>query len=84
MLDRLRRFTAAGLVGLLLSCSMSASAASCNQRIRNAETQLDRAIKRFGRSSNQARAKQRQLDQVRAFCARPNPTPSAPPNVQRH
>ena len=70
MLNRLQRIALFGVVGFVLLGSMTASAANCERRVRNAEMQLQRAVARHGVNSRQAEKKRRHLEEVRATCHR--------------
>ena len=70
MLNRLQRVALFGVVGFVLFGSMTASAANCERRVRNAEMQLQRAVARHGVNSRQAEKKRRHLEEVRATCHR--------------
>ena len=60
--------------GLLLGTSVPVHArmrrVSCEQRIRNAELRLQKAIRKHGTGSRQAETRRRELQQVRARCHR--------------
>lgn len=68
MLNRLQRIALFGVVGFVLLGSMTASAANCERRVRNAEMQLQRAVARHGVNSRQAEKKRRHLEELRARC----------------
>ena len=44
------------------------SPASCDQRIRNAEHRLHKAVRRYGAHSRQAQKRRQQLERVRNRC----------------
>jgi hypothetical protein len=56
------------IVALLLLCSLPVQADTCTRRIRNAETRLAHAIRRYGRNSRQADHRRLQLRLVREHC----------------
>jgi len=64
--------TAMALAGFLLigSVTPASAYANCEQRIRRAERNLDRAIQRHGLHSIQAERRRDQLERVRARCHR--------------
>lgn len=64
--------TAMALAGFLLvgSVAPASAYANCEQRIRKAERNLDRAIQRHGLHSIQAERRRDQLERVRARCHR--------------
>lgn len=69
MLGRFQKVSLLTVVGLLLLGSITASAANnCEQRIRKAEMQVERAVARHGSNSRQAENKRRHLEEVRATC----------------
>ena len=68
MLNRIQKVTLVGVVGMLVFGSITASAANCERRVRNAEMQLQRAVARHGVNSRQAEKKRRRLEEVRATC----------------
>ena len=63
---------AMALAGFLLvgSVAPASAYANCEQRIRKAERNLDRAIQRHGLHSIQAERRRDQLERVRARCHR--------------
>jgi len=68
-------FSKAGMIAvvgfLLIGSAAPVSAyANCEQRIRKAERNLDRAIQRHGLHSIQAERRRDQLERVRARCHR--------------
>lgn len=68
MLNRLQSLTLLGVVAILVFGSITASAANCERRVRNAEMQFQRAVVRHGMNSRQAEKKRRHLEEVRATC----------------
>jgi len=64
--------TAVALSGFLLigSVAPASAYANCEQRIRRAERNLDRAIQHHGLHSVQAERRRDQLERVRARCHR--------------
>jgi hypothetical protein len=69
MLNRIQKVTLGSVIGLLVfGGSITASAANCERRVRNAEMQLQRAVARHGMNSRQAEKKRRRLEEVRATC----------------
>lgn len=66
------RVTAVALAGFLLigSVTPASAYANCEQRIRKAERNLDRAVARHGLHSVQAERRRDQLERVRARCHR--------------
>jgi len=70
MLNKVQRITLVGVASMLAFASITASAANCERRVRNAELQLQRAVARHGANSRQAEKKRRHLEEVRATCYR--------------
>ncbi len=75
------RFSKNGLAATLLAASLLAGSSlpaqsqrsyqrhyRCEQRIRQAEANLQRAIQRYGEHSRQAERRRRQLEELRARC----------------
>ena len=70
-------FSKAGMTAMLLagfllmgSVTPASAYANCEQRIRRAERNLDRAVQRHGLHSIQAERRRDQLERVRARCHR--------------
>lgn len=72
MFNRLvRNASLVGFSALLLFGSVTASAEDrCERRIRNAEAQLQQAVRRHGEHSRQAENKRRNLERARESCHR--------------
>lgn len=56
------------LMGTFLMGATTAQAATCAQRIRKAERNLEKAIQRHGLHSNEAEYRRDQLERARARC----------------
>ncbi len=59
-------FMAVVLAGQFASAAQNP--ATCDQRIRNAEHRLHRAVRRYGARSRQAQKRRQQLERVRSRC----------------
>lgn len=71
MFKRVLRTGVLGLSALLLvGTTMTANADSCDKRIRAAERNVDKAVRRHGEHSKQAEDSRRHLADVRASCHR--------------